>query len=46
MKNFYLRLAGIFLLGMVGLLASAAFGQKESSGSRRRTELTFKRDNC
>lgn len=35
MKNLYLRLGGIFFLCLLGLLASAVFGQKENSGSTR-----------
>lgn len=35
MKNLYLRLGGIFFLCLLGLLASAVFGQKENSGSTK-----------
>ena len=43
MKSLYLRLAGIFLLGLVVLLASAAFGQKESSGSSTKNKTNFQK---
>lgn len=35
MKNLYLRLGAIFFLGLLGLLGSAVFGQKENSGSTK-----------
>jgi hypothetical protein len=41
MKNFYLRLAGVFFLGLLGLLASAAFGPKENSGSGTKNKTNF-----
>jgi len=43
MKSLYLRLAGIFLLGLVVLLASAAFGQKESSGSSTKNKTNLQK---
>jgi hypothetical protein len=41
MKNFYLRLGRIFFLGLLGLLASAVFGQKENSGSSTKNKTNF-----
>ena len=43
MKNSDLRLGGIFFLGLLGLLASASFGQTENSGSSTKNKTNFQK---